>query len=149
MKISKKLPQFEGEKVLILVSGNNRAEFYLISDNHINMVDDLRIKDEHYSDKEGFFVRSGLGRIFKTGAVREPVDKDIMSEFIRKVTENIKKFLYFDEVDRMYIFGPEYLKNFLKDAVPKSYKKKLIHFFSGNLTNHHPFELLKKIAELE
>ncbi len=143
MKIKQELPQFKNKFAYILVSGKEHAIIYLANDGLIKKIDEIKIKKDKYSDREGHFKRSGGNKVISSGAVYEDVDKE---KRLKEFTEEISnKFKRFKKIDYIYCYYPAYMKNRLKKIL-NDYNVKQF-FFLGNYTDFHPFKLLEKIKK--
>ena len=67
MKISRNLPQFNLEKVLIIVTGKQEGEFYSAFQGSIEKVDSFRFQKPVNSDNEIFLSKQGTRGAYQPG----------------------------------------------------------------------------------
>ncbi len=147
MKISKKLPQFEQAKTLIVVMGKQKGKFYLAHNGVIKELRGFSFQKPKYSDREGHFVKRGKSGIYKTGAVYEPKKERIRIELVHRLENNLKKVLARNKIDDIYLACPDYLKNRIRKTFPAAARNKIKVFLAGDYYHLHPFDLLKKIKD--
>ncbi len=145
MKISQELPQFTEISALLLVLGRQTAVFYAAQNGEISEIEEFRIENPHYSDKEGFFAARGGGKVFRSGAVREFQKWVVLRKFTKELN---RKFSTADAAyhpDHIYFFAPAYLRPTIERAISRALQGRVVGSFDGNFQNSHPFELLKMI----
>jgi hypothetical protein len=143
MKIPNGLPQFQDEKVLLVVAGKQDAVLYEVGNQKIERVDAFKIPTPHYSDSEGLFKTGGSGAVARSGAAKEIQDEDIIRDFLHLFKERIKKMTNFSKI---YVFASEQTKNRIVPALPYMLRRKVGAIFSGNYFETNPLELLRKIG---
>lgn len=146
MKISRNLPQFEGEKALIIVSGKQEARFFLAKDGIIEELESFQFEKPKYSDREGFFISRGKSGVYRSGAVYEFKKQRLVKELGNRLENGFADIIKYNKVDSIYLLSPEYLENYVKKAVPPDYKKKIKFLLKGDYSHFHPFDILNKIA---
>lgn len=147
MKISKKFSQFEAKKILIIVTSRQNAHLYQINSGHLDLIKEINTKKPHFSDDEGASFRSGHGKNFGTGFVKELSDKEIKKELLDQLSNWIK-LTDISSFDEIFIFSPSHMiKEVL--AIFKHYKEKIQTEFQGNYIKSHPTVLLEKINNQE
>jgi len=147
MKISEKLPQFIEDRTLLIVTGQQSAAFYMAYKGEINEIKKMRIENPKYSDKEGFFTRSGFGKRFGSGSVYEPKNLKTKKEFLREFEETMEDIARTDGVDKIYIFTPGYYASNIKERIPDSMNNLIEQTYMGNFLKLKPFKLLEIIKE--
>jgi len=147
MKISEKLPQFENRLALFIVAGTRTAEFYLAGDGAIDKINELRVEAPKYSDREGFFTRSGKGERLGSGSVYEAKKDKMRSDFHRELSEAVKKSAKKIKITHLYIFAPNHNLSSMRAVLPVSLRKTPSREFAGNYTKLKPFELIGLISE--
>ena len=145
MKISQELPQFEGRKGLIVVTGEQEGEFYFASNGEIRKIDSFRFEEPTYSDREGFFESRNKGKVYGSGSVYEPKKQRIRTEFKRRMKKNLEPICRNYKIDELHVFSPNYMKNFTQEAIKEIFHKKPDFLYEGHYHQVHPFELLKVI----
>ena len=150
MKTPRDFPQFKQDKALIIVTGSkSEAHFYLAHDGNIKKLDNFKMEDRTYSDREGFMQKGMFGRIMGSGFVLETNKQKIQDDFIRGLKEHLEKIKDGNEIDALYLFSPNQIKNRIKDAIPYPMKEKIEMMVQGNYLNAHPTKLMEKIKDIE
>lgn len=144
MRILKNPLQFENKKVLIIAAGKQRARLYSVKDNEIREVDYIHIETPKYSDREGFFARSGRGMRMGSGAPYENKKQKVETDFIKELGEKLPKHLAkFDEV---YLFCPNYMHNMIEATFPKGKEGMLRDVFWMNIVDTNPLKFVDIIS---
>ncbi|MBD3282598.1 MAG: hypothetical protein GF387_03285 [Candidatus Portnoybacteria bacterium] len=147
MQISKKLPQFNNEKAILVIAGMYGADFYNASDGVIEKVDEFRISEPTYSDREGHFQVKGRGKRFGSGSVYEPKKQKVINVLLNEFDK------HFDDIvssgDSFYLFSPEYISNEFEKEISDKFKKKIKRVIHGNYLGEHPFSFLKKLGKIQ
>ena len=146
MKISEKLPQFN-KRSLIIVTGSQVGEVYLAYKGEIEKLDNFKAINPKHSNKEGFFVRSGQGTTFGSGAVLEENKHKVTGEFLKQMKLSIEKIISKNEIDEFYLLFPDHIKNELYQNLSFDIQSKVVLFIDGNFTDIHPFDFLEKIKK--
>ncbi len=146
MKISKELPQFS-KPSLIVVTGSHSVEIYYFYQGEIVKVDSFEMETPVYSDKEGFFSRTGGGVRYGSGSVLELNKEEILKKFIRELKIRIEKAFKERQVEEIFFFQPLYLKKIISDELSPVIKNKISLVVEGNFIGHHPFNLIKMIQK--
>jgi len=146
MKISEKLPQFS-KKSLIIVTGGQAGKIYLAYNGEIEKLNEFKIDNPKYSDREGFFVRSGQGKTFGSGAVREENKHKITGEFLKQLKLSIEEIVSKNKIEDFYLLSPDYIKNELYEILSSEIQSKIVLFTEGNFHDSHPFDFLEKIKK--
>ena len=149
MKIPSKLPQFEKENILIIVTGFQTADLNLAADGEIRKLKSIRIPRRKYSDDEGYFAsRSRTGKkvsgVVVSGAAREYPKEAVLEEFL-KLLEIELKTISKSKLSYICLFSPDYAMNEVKSVFPTVLRNKIKFSFKGNYSHYSQIELLKKI----
>ncbi|MDX1535708.1 MAG: hypothetical protein R3346_03045 [Candidatus Spechtbacterales bacterium] len=146
MQIEQTLPQFENKLTLVIVTGHQAAEFYVALNGKIEKESEIKVPNPEYSDREGYFKRSGHGLSFGSGSVVEPKNKKVEKKFLKDLEEEVLSIKKSNEqIKGVYLFGPDYMLKRIRKTLPKQIANNLIETFEGNYTQEHPFEFLKII----
>ena len=143
------LSQFKNKKALLVVTGLHEADFYIAKDGNLQKTGDFKLLNPHYSDKEGFFERSGHGRVLETGSVLETNKIEIRHRFLKGMDKILDSIVKRQKITDIYLFSPNFVVNELTQLLPKEDRKKIRYIFIGNYTHMHPFQLLAKIKDQE
>ena len=146
MKISAKLPQFGKETVLLIVTGQLGAAFYLARNGELTKAASFELRKPKYSDHEGKFLRRGRGKIFAAGAVYEFDKQGMIKEFLRELEGRTKVLMTKYKVTASYLYAPAHLIQQIKTKITKILGSSYVMSFRGNYHNCHPFELLEMIG---
>lgn len=141
MKIPSKLPQFEKEKVLIIVTGFQTADLYLAADGEMNKIGSISIPRRKYSDKEGFSTqKSGV-----SGSAREYPKEAVLQEFLNLLKTELKIISKKERLSSVCLFSPDYAMNEIKSVFPTALKNKIKFSIKGNFSHYTQTQLLEKI----
>lgn len=147
MKISKKLPQFNNKKVLLIISGQLISDFYMVHNGIIKKIKKVQRKQPRYSDREGHFLVRGRGRLYGSGSVYEAKKNVTREKFKKDLARATINTVNKEKIDEIYFFAPKHLLPYFQEELPLRIKKLIKFDFRGNYTNKHPFKLLKKIKK--
>lgn len=148
MRISQKLIQFENETALFIVTGHHDGIFYVAKNGLIRKVASFHVEKPHYSDREGFFEKRRYGKVFGSGSVYEPKKDVVARDFRRQFLEHIDLLMGEYNFSRVFFFSPPEAAR-TKKLLPADLRRKLEFVFRGNYCEreHHPFELIEKVAD--
>ena len=146
MQISKELPQFS-KRSLIVVAGSHSVEILRVHKGEIELIDSLKMESPKYSDKEGFFVRSGRGKIFGSGSALKEGKQDFLAKFTKELATRVEKAFQEEASELIYLFSPEHMREMILGKISSEVKEKMALVINGNFVDDHPFDLLKMIME--
>jgi len=147
MKIKKGLSRFDKGAALILVTGNLYGRMIYAHEGELEEVSDFNEPKPVYSDREGYFLKSGRGIRYGSGSVYENKKKESVKRFFKKMAGELKEFLKdHNEVGKLYLFNPRATLDEAKRALPASARRLLVCSFGMNFTKKHPFEIVAKIT---
>ncbi len=145
MKIPTNHPQFSDGAALLIVTGKQSAEFFILNQGTAERVDQFEIPKTKYSDNEGKSIRVGRGTSMVSGGSREPDKQQITVEFLRELKKRIRPLLTANEVRSTYLYAPDHLMPHLKEALSATIKKTYAMSFLGNYLGYKPLELIEMI----
>lgn len=150
MKIPSRLPQFEKEKVLIVVTGFQTAGFYIAADGEMDKISSISIPRRKYSDDEGYYAsRSRIGKktsgVVVSGAVREYPKEAVLEEFLNLLEAELKIISKKEKISGICLFSPDYAMNEIKSAFPTALKNKIKFSIKGNFSHYSQIQLLEKL----
>ena len=145
MKISKHLPHFE-EDTLLVVTGRQEAVVYLASHDEVRLVGSLKAKRPEPSDRGGRFGKR-MGRDVLAGGTGDLEDEEQVRSFTRQLSDLLVPLAASGQAQRIYLFCPTYLCSRVEDAMSIDMRSKLEFVFFGNYQHQHPFVLLSKVQE--
>jgi|SRR3989344_3131081 len=151
MKIKKELPQFLGQKALIVATGEHEANLYTARTGIIEKVGHVRVTEPIYSDREGMFrsrtKRGKRAMTLRTGSPVEGKKQKMRTEFLKKLAAEIKKVDGKKDTSIIYLFSPLPIRNELYSALLKRHQELIMGEFEGNHTRRGPFGLLELIQK--
>jgi len=150
MRIPSKLPQFEKENILILVTGFQMADFHMAGNGEIRKLKSIRVPRRKYSDDEGYFAsRSRTGKkrsgVVVSGAVREYPKQAILQEFLKLLEPELKTIYKKEKISSICLFSPNYAMNEVISAFPTALKNKIKFSIKGNFSHYTMTALLEKL----
>lgn len=147
MKIPREFKQFEDEKALLAVTAHQTASFYFASNGEIEEIKDMKIENPTYSDKEGFFIKSGHGDRYASGSVYESKDNKVRIDFLNQLESSLKEVVKNRNINKLYLFTPQHLAEETEKNLPYGVRELRVATLTGNFLNFNELDLLKKIKE--
>lgn len=150
MEISRHLPQFNNENVLLIVTGDTDAKIFLARNGTLKTLADFEVAKPHYQDREGHFkTRSNdpPGSALRSGAVYENNKEFVLKNFLHEFSAHLKRVTRGEKITRVFLYTPATLKIPIRKILPKNLRDRLELLFEGNFFDLHPFELLNKIVQ--
>jgi hypothetical protein len=146
MQIKKGLKQFENEKVLLAVTGDYQAKFFVAGDGEINLAAEVKAEVLEHRDQEGFFGGKKGGSKGRMGspsfeAPKEYLFKKFAAKFKTAVLALEQKNL------PIYLFAPSMIHNQLAEVLPKAIAKRIVMNIPGNFLQLKPFDLIEKLEK--
>ena len=145
MKISQKLPQFEGEVGLIIVCSSQEADFYLASNGQVQKAASFKLEKTKFSDREDFANRGSM--VFESGAKFEALRRMERQNFIKGFKDESKQLSNTQKISSVYLLAPDIIIKDLKKALPALWLKKLRLAIEGNFQKEKLDDILKKIVK--
>jgi len=146
MKISKNLPQFEGKKALISVTGRQEARFFLAKDGDIEELEPFKFDKPEDPKRKGHNMIKGSKGVYRSGPTPEFKNQRIITELESHLRKSLKNILNKNKIDIIYLTVPDYLKNDVKKTFPADAAKKIKFVLLGDYCHFHPFDILKKFS---
>lgn len=143
--IEENLYQFDQEKSLLVLTGEQSAKFYLAHQGTIEELSLMNILNPVYSDREGFFGRMVGRTLISSGATYEQPKRYVHNKFTSKLKSTIKVIDEQQRIDTIYLFSPKFMLNEILHNLTNDMRNKIKWTISGNLLDKHPFELIKRI----
>lgn len=145
MKISKNLPQFEGEVGLVIVCSSQEADFYLASNGQVQKAASFKLEKTKFSDREDFANRGSM--VFESGAKFEALRITDRQNFIKGFKDEAKQLSSGQKITSVYLLAPDLTIKDLKKALPALWQKKLRFVIEGNFQKAKLDDVLKKIVK--
>lgn len=145
MKIPIELPQFDKRRACIAVFGKSIGICYLAYQGEVKKISQIKEIKPKYSDREGFFARSGKGRVYGTGSVYESKNDALIRRFSRRVADKLEEIAKKKKIDDIYLFEPAYVTNRNSEHFSPFVKRRIRMHVVGNYTKHHSLQLIKEI----
>lgn len=146
MKVPSELPQFNKNPTCFVVVTKFTAKFYFVYKGVLKKISDIKQKKLSYSDREGFFMRRGKGRMYGTGSVYESKDEELARRFSKRASDKLKELISKYKVRNIFIFEPSHLNYRLWSNLSVRIQKKVKHRIRGNYSNMHPLSLVEKLS---
>lgn len=147
MKIPREFKQFEDERALLAVTGHQTASFYFASNGEIEEIKDMKIDNPTYSDKEGFFIKSGHGDRYASGSVYESKGNKVRIDFLNKLESSLKETVKKRDINKLYLFTPQHLAEDTEKSLPYGVRELHVATLKGNFISFKELDLLGKIKE--
>jgi hypothetical protein len=146
IQIPRELPQFKNEAALLIVTGSQEAEFFMAKNGELSPLEHFRIKKPVFTDKEGLFQRSGLGRVFGRSGSEKDVKGEIKQKFFSELAHVLKRLGKDERPDIVYLFTPDYLHKEVEREVEAGLGQPSNKAFMGNYLKHPPLALVEMIS---
>jgi dsDNA-binding SOS-regulon protein len=144
MKIKDSLPQFNENRALVVVTGQEHAIFYLASQGEINVIDKTKKKEERSERADKLDTRTSGSVV--SGSDEEKTRAEVRL-FLKDFANMVPKILKKTKADSLYLFSPAYMGNEILTHLPKQNRLHLHGHFDGNYSHKHPFDLLEMIQK--
>ena len=146
MQIKKGLNQFENQTVLLAVTGDYQAKFFVAGDGEINLVAEIKAEIFESRGNEGFFGGKKGGSKGRMGGPSYEVPKEYL---FKKFAVKFKTEVMALEQKNLpiYLFAPSMIHNQLAAALPKAMAARIIMNIPGNFLQLKPFDLIEKLEK--
>jgi hypothetical protein len=146
MKIKSGLNQFNNGKVLLAVTGDYQAKFFVAGDGEINLAAEIKAEPFEHRDNEGFFGGKKGGSKGRMGGPSFEVPKEYL---FKKFAVKFKAAILEIEQKNLpiYLFAPSMIHNQLAEAMPKAIAGRIVMNISGNFLQLKPFDLIEKLEK--
>lgn len=135
MIIPKRLPQFEGKKALLIVTGSQNGKIYSATNSKIEELATIRIPGVRYFDNTK--LESTFASL-KSQLLRVP--------FLREIEKMLIPLLRTGAYTSIFIFSPDGLAKHIVEIIPRQLKDSIRMVVSGNYVRFSPILLLEKVA---
>ncbi|MFW5853254.1 MAG: hypothetical protein ACOCU8_01265 [Patescibacteria group bacterium] len=146
MKIPQKLVQFKNKETLLVVMGHHHGLFFKARDGEIEKIEEIKIEEPEYSDKEGLFKKGG-GEDTTYGSVLESKKNEYEKKFSIELAEKVLAYSKKVSLDQIYLFYPKEMNYLIEKDWNENLKKIISARFYGNYTKQNPKVLLEMITE--
>lgn len=146
MQIPNSLPQFIGERVLLVVSAKEHGRLYQAYDGMLEEVVNVEEHPETTSDREGFFARSGYGQRFGSGSPEEFNKQETIRTFVKSIAQELNEAMKDLHPNALYLFQPEHLKGYLEHEIKNPDHIPVHAVAYGNFVDEKPLRLLEHVA---
>lgn len=151
MKISENLPQFNNEVALLVVTGSEQGQLFLIKDGEAEILPEIHLREEklnanRHGTYEGF-AGNRNGSVL-VGRSVEWSQNDDVKRFLRKLESSLAEIFAENEVSQIYLFSPSYISKEIFAQIPQDKTSLLEATFDGNYSDQHLFKLLEMIKEV-
>ncbi len=145
MKIKKNLAQFENTQAFLVVTDTVSAYFYRAHAGEIEQTERLQIELVKAPKRKNRLETRPKGVIVRSGAPEKDPEKKGKNLFIEEVVSRCVESFKERPFGELYIFSPDYVLGRIESKIPKDLKQKLVLSITGNFTDAHPFEILKRL----
>jgi hypothetical protein len=144
MKIKSGLNQFNNASVLLAVTGDYQAKFFVAGDGEINQAAKIEAEVLEHRDNEGFLGGKKGGSKGRMGSPSHETPKEYL---FKKFAVKFKAVVMELEHKNLpiYLFAPSMIHNQLAAALPKAIAKRIIMNIPGNFLQLKPFDLIEKL----
>ena len=144
MKISKKLPQFDGEAALFMSCGEYEAHFYIAHKGELNETKILKMPPRvEAKEKQGFIRQRGsrpnLASVSHGG--RHVID--LRAKYSRLIRNIIHDFILEFKIREIYIFAPKYVMSRIINELPHKEKQTVRMQFYKEYIKENPIKLIE------
>lgn len=149
MQIPNTLPQFLDTTALMVVVAKEEGVFYRLSDGKMERIAEVDNHPPSYSDREGFFFRSGYGIGYSSGAPLETDKQENIRTFMKAAAAKLNELISKEEPQLLYVFEPAHLRGRLMREVGRSIESTTsVHTVKlGNYVREHPKTLLRYVQD--
>ncbi len=147
MKIPQRLPQFENEPTLIVVTGGRTGTVWSVEDGVIERLETYQTPIVSYSDNEGQFMQRGRDGVYAVGSVREPHHELVRARHVLTLVAGIRRAAKDMAFEAIVVCAPTYLLPPLLRRLPYTLHDKVRATIPANLVGTHPIALLERIAK--
>jgi hypothetical protein len=146
MQITKGLNQFENQTVLLAVTGDYQAKFFVAGEGEINLVAEIKAESVESRGNEGFFGGKKGGSNGRMGSPSFEAPKEYL---FQKFAVKFKAEVMALEQKNLpiYLFAPSMIHNQLAAALPKAMAARIVMNIPGNFLQLKPFDLIEKLAK--
>jgi hypothetical protein len=146
MKIKSGLNQFNNESVLLAVTGDYQAKFFVAGDGEINLAAEIKAEPLESRGNEGFFGGKKGGSKGRMGGPSYEVPKEYL---FKKFAVKFKATVLEIEQKNLpiYLFAPSMIHNQLAAALPKAFASHIVMNIPGNFLQLKPFDLIEKLEK--
>ena len=143
MKIRDSLPQFNDNPVLIIVTGQEHAEFYRAHNGEIELFEKIESTKKRTSESPEKFETRTSGMVV-IGADEEKTKEEIV-EFLKNFEKRIPDIVKKSEAENLYLFSPSHTSKEITSRFPRAHAELISAHFDGNYSSNHLFDLLEMI----
>lgn len=143
MKIRDSLPQFNDGPALIVVTGQEHAEFYRAHGGEIELFEKIESTKERSPDSPDKFETRTSGMVI-IGADEEKTKEEVR-EFFKNFEKRIPDIIKKTGAENIYLFSPSHTSKEIVSRFPRSDAGLISAHFDGNYSSKHLFDLLEMI----
>lgn len=145
MKIARGMEPFAYERALIIACGESKAKLHFAHQGFIDYLGSVVVPAPKFSDREGFFMSTARGMVFRAGAVYENQKEERHKQFIHELVGQVERHVADLGVTILYVFCPEHARGAIVGALEKRFRKLMLFTLRGYRVDEHPFALIHKI----
>ncbi len=116
MFIPQKLPQFDGRKLLIIVSGELQVKYYLAHDGQIYFLDSFFVANPRTEPTDDYFRNSRLGI---AASVYDRDRKTLQRKLLHRLRYDTTQIFKRERISETYLFCIDYMMKRVKSILPQ------------------------------
>jgi hypothetical protein len=147
MKVPARYLDTLDDNVLVIVATRQTAALHHLVGDRLEILARIDIPTPTYSDREGFFARSGRGMRLGSGSVYEFKKRHIQEEFLRQFRPAVADAVSKTGTRTIYLYAPAHRMQEIEDAFPYRTRRLISRRFRGNFSKLPVLELLERAAE--
>jgi hypothetical protein len=144
MNIKNDLPQFEGRKALIIVSGEFHAIYYLVHNGHISIFDQFAVANPRKGSHEDYVETTKNGI---SGSVYDGGKQEMQKKLLKRLSKETREICQKERIVDTYLFCIKFMLRETKEALAEEVRKMMRLEYPGDMKQRHPFELLEIIKD--
>lgn len=144
MLIPQKLPQFEGRKLLIIVSGELQAKYYIAHDGKIYFLDSFFVSNPRTEPTDDYFKNSRLGI---AASVYDRDRKTLQRKLLQRLHHDTAEIFKRERISETYLFCIEYMMRRVKSTIPQEVRDTISFEYPGDMQYHTPLNLMEIVHQ--
>ena len=143
MQIPQRFPQFEDKKLLIIVSWELQAKYYLAHDGEIHLLDNFFVVNPRAWLAEDYTKTS---KLWISWNIYDRDRKVVRKRLLLKMKKETEEIFKWHSISDTYLFCIAFMMKQVKGVLPDFILKSLRFEHRGDMQNHSPLDLLEIIS---
>ena len=144
MFIPQKLPQFDGRKLLIIVSGELQVKYYLAHDGQIYFLDSFFVANPRTEPTDDYFRNSRLGI---AASVYDRDRKTLQRKLLHRLRYDTTQIFKRERISETYLFCIDYMMKRVKSILPQEVWNTISFEYLGDMQYHTPLFLMEIVQQ--